>query len=70
MRSTGNKTNSKPSVAASGARTLDKPSDVAEFREAARAYLKEHGKSKEAANAALKAIGYLTRTGRIAKPYR
>jgi hypothetical protein len=42
---------------------------VAEFEAAARAYTKQHVKSKAAAGKALRKMGMLTATGRLTKRY-
>jgi hypothetical protein len=42
---------------------------VAEFEAAAKAYTKEHAKSKTAAFKALRRMGMITATGRLTKRY-
>jgi hypothetical protein len=50
-------------------RFLSSSEDVAEFEAAARAYTKQHVKSKAAAGKALRKMGMLTATGRLTKRY-
>lgn len=50
-------------------RFLSRSDDVTEFEDAARAYLKKHGKTKAAALKALHDMGMITATGRLSKRY-
>ena len=51
-------------------RFLSRSEDVAEFEAAARAYSKEHTKSKNAALKALRDMGMITASGHVSKRYR
>ena len=50
-------------------RFLSSSEDVAEFEAAARAYTKQHAKSKATAVKALRKMGMITATGRLTKRY-